>query len=75
MFFKNVMCWDSQQKKFRLFRFVWNKGEVGAGGYSTKISAAIRPQLFSFWKDFREWQLTLFGVSVHKKVSYGGRFA
>lgn len=72
---KRVMRWDSIQRKLRLFRLVWNRGDVGGGGYSVKFSVALRPQLFSFWEDWREWQLTLLGVSLHKQVSYGGIFA
>ena len=76
MQFKPVMRYDPTQHKFRLFRFGWNKGNVGDGkGYSVKLSLALRPKLFWWFTGWREQELTLLGLSLHRVVSYGGRFA
>ena len=73
MKFKPVMRYDSSQHKFRLFRLLWINGVVGRGeGYSAKLSVSLRPKWFDFWREFQGWQVTLLGVAVHKKKSYGG---
>lgn len=75
MTIKQVMRYDPRQRKFRLFRVMWTKGIVGKGGYSTKLAVSLLPKLIGFERDFNEWRLTLLGISIHKKVSFGGVFA
>lgn len=74
MTFKRVMRYEPAQRKFRLFRLMWTKGVVGKGGYSAKLAVSLWPRLFHFERDFHEWRLTVLGISVHKKLSYGGIF-
>ena len=76
--FKKVMRKDEIQGHFRLFRFMWERGQPGipGGGHSNMVSIAVEPRLFNFHRDGeRHWQLTLLGIRVHRKVSYGGKFA
>lgn len=73
---KSVITYEPTQRKVRLFRVMWERGEVGNGhGYSAKIAVSLCPRLFQFERDFNEWRVTVLGVSVHKKLSYGGIFA
>jgi len=72
--FKLIETFDPVERKVRLFRLIWKKGEVGKGGYSSFLSLSLLPRLFKFEQDFNEWRLTLLGISLHKKVSYGGVF-
>lgn len=74
MTFKRVMRYEPLQRKYRLFRLMWVKGVVGKGGYSAKLAVSLWPKLFHFERDFNEWRLTILGVSIHKKLSYGGIF-
>lgn len=72
---KPVMTYEPTQRRVRLFRVTREVGEVGNGhGYSMKLSVSLWPRLFHFERDFDEWRLTILGVSVHARKSYGGRF-
>lgn len=70
--------YDPTMCMVRLGRIVWQNsvaGElVGQGGYSCKLSLALRPALFSFYRDYDGWRLTLAGLRLHFKRSYGGVF-
>lgn len=73
--FKTVWRYDSCNKIFRLFRFVWDVGTVGDGkGYSNKFSLALTPRFFRFQSDVWEWKIVLLGLRIHYIRSYGGRF-
>ncbi len=75
MKFKWVFRYDATERKFRLFRLIWVNGQVGDGaGYSGKIAVSLLLKLFSCSVDYDRWRLTIFGVSVHKRLSYGGVF-
>lgn len=75
MTIKRVMRFDPTQKKLRLFRLIWNTGNVGDGiGYSAKLSVSLVPKLYGFKSAWDGWRLTVLGMSVHKRVSFGGRF-
>lgn len=71
--FKRVMRFDEIQGHLRLFRIMWERGEVGqaGGGYSAKLAVGLMPKVFH-WDDGR---LTVLGVRVHYCRSYGGIFA
>lgn len=75
MRFKKVMTWDPQESKLRLFRLMWERGVMGSGGYSSCLSLALMPKLFSFARiaGYR-CRLVVFGLSMHYRRSYGGRF-
>lgn len=73
MKYKNVMTWDSGQKKFRVFRFLWQRGIVGDGfGYSAKLSFSIVAKLFSFTRGMFGWRLTVLGLQIHHLKAFGG---
>lgn len=75
---KRVMRLDTIQRHFRLFRVMWERGEVGFGngGYSVKFSVALTAGLFGWHRDSRtDWMLTAFGLRLHYCRSYGGIFA
>lgn len=70
---KPVFRYDPTQRKFRLFRLLWTRGVVGDGkGYSAKLAVSLRPKLFQFQRDFNEWRVTILGIDIHNKLSYGG---
>ncbi len=70
---KRVM--QSDGKKLRLCRLMRDVGNVGDGnGYSEKLTLSLACRLLGWSSDWHEWRLTLLGVEVHYKRSYGGRF-
>lgn len=75
---KRVLRLDEIQRHFRLFRVMWERGEVGVshGGYSAKLAVGITPKLLGYRRDAtHDWLVTVFGLRVHYSRSYGGRFA
>lgn len=75
---KNVLRRDEIQGHFRLIRIMWEVGEVGLGrgGYSTKLSLALVPRLFGWYRETKtSWFLTVLCLRIHKCRSYGGLFA
>lgn len=76
--FKWVMRLDTIQRHFRLFRLLWERGNVGDGfGYSAKFSVALDASIFRpIHRDANtDWMLTILGIRLHYCRSYGGRFA
>ena len=73
---KPVMRLDRKGRIFRLARFVWDGREITLGGWpvSHKLSLAFRPALFSWQREADGWLLTLFGLRIHHRRSWGGRF-
>ena len=70
---KNVMRYEPSGRIFRLFRLLWTKGKVGDGqGYSAKLSVSLEPKRFECKKEHNGWTVTICGVRLHKKISYGG---
>jgi len=78
MTYKTINTYDSTTKRLRLGRFLWIRGNVGNGyGYSAMLSLSLTPKLFQWCHDVatnlsREWCLTLCGLRLHYKRSYGG---
>ena len=73
---KIVMCYDEIQGHFRLFRIMWETGTGGDGhGYSNMVSVAVHPKLFTWTRCGGSWMVVIFGVRIHRKRSFGGRFA
>jgi hypothetical protein len=73
---KPVFRYQPTIKKFRILRFVWERGVVGDGkGFSAKLSFAVRPKIYEWWiGELDEWRLILLGVEIHFYKSYGGVF-
>lgn len=72
---KPVMTWSAEERKARLFRVMWERGTVGDGkGYSAKLAASLVLKLAE-WKRYADgWRVTVIGLSLHYRRSYGGRF-
>lgn len=65
--------YDPHGRVLRIARLVWQRGVVGDGdGYSTKLTVALRPSLFSFRGQRDDWCLTLAGLRLHLRRAYGG---
>jgi hypothetical protein len=77
-FLKWVGTWSPREKMLRVCRFVYRGGPRGSlpgqpgGGYTAKLSLALRPSLFSFKRSRHEWEATLLGVRIHHQKSFGG---
>jgi hypothetical protein len=68
-----VLRRDRHACLFRVARAVWQRGVVGDGrGYSSSVSLALRPSLFSWRKEWNGWILTIVGVRLHYRRDYGG---
>lgn len=73
---KRVMRWDDTIRTLRLCRVMWERGTVGDGqGYSSKLSFALTPKLFRWEREWAGWIVTILGIRIHHKRSYGGIFA
>ncbi len=73
---KRVMRYDPTAKLYRVGRVTWERGTVGDGkGYSRKVSLALHRRLFRWEPQHNGGILTVLGVHVHWRKSYGGRFA
>lgn len=73
--FKRVMRRDGIQGHFRLFRAMWETGNVGDGdGHSNMVSVAAQPKLFGFERHGYAWMVIICGLRIHRKRSFGGRF-
>jgi hypothetical protein len=72
---KLVMRWSESERMLRLFRVMWNTGTVGDGhGYSTRISVGLQARWFYFTREWSAFRLTILGLHVSARRSYGGRF-
>jgi hypothetical protein len=73
VFAKLLMRKDSNRRLFRLGRIVWRKGNPGTGdGYSASVSLAVHPIIFAYNRECFGWILTVAGMRMHHKKSYGG---
>jgi hypothetical protein len=70
---KKVCTWSARERKFRLFRLMWERGTLGKpGGYGTMFSVSLMPFVFQWSSTLPyEWRLTLCGVCLHYKRSGG----
>ncbi len=73
--FKVVLRHDEIQGHYRLFRVMWERGQVGdVIGHSNMVSVAVQKRLFMFERGFASWLLVICGVRIHRKRSFGGTF-
>lgn len=70
-----VFRYDRSNRLLRIARLVWDRGEVGRGGYSNKLSIGMRPCLATIRRECDGWIVTFLGVRLHYQRAYGGRFA
>ncbi len=82
LYVKPFAVYDSTQRKLRLGRIIWERGEWGMKKpdgtcipYSFMLTLALRPKLFSFRRESDQIRVTVLGVSVNYHWSAGGRFA
>ena len=72
---KPVMTWSKEEGKARLFRVMWERGTVGDGnGYSAKLAVSLVLKLTEWNRNADGWRITLAGLTLHYRRSYGGRF-
>ena len=71
---KTVLRYDPSNRLLRLARLMWQRGSVGNGGYSAKLSVGLRPALFAFHRDWDGWRIIVAGIRVHFQKSFGGVF-
>ena len=72
---KWVGRWDAGNQLLRLCRVMWTVGQPGDGkGHSVKMSLGLRPSLFRWCRENDGWLLTVLGVRLHLRRSFGGRF-
>lgn len=67
--------YDPGNRLLRLVRVMWEHGQAGNGGYSVKLSLGLCPTLFRWLREGDGWLLTVAGIRLHYRRSYGGRFA
>jgi hypothetical protein len=73
---KRVCRWDSAARLYRVGRLTYDRGDVGDGeGYSVKVSLGLTPKFLRYRRELFGWILTVCGVRLHYRRSYGGRFA
>lgn len=71
---KKVLRLSRPERKFRLFRFMWERGQMMHGGYSAKLAVSLVPKLIEFKFDANGWRATLIGIQAHLRRNYGGLF-
>lgn len=74
---KNSFRLNSAEKKFCLFRLMWEHqpDKIGLGeGYSAKLAFSLLPKILGWECYFDGWRLTVFGLSISYRRSYGGKF-
>jgi hypothetical protein len=76
MTIRRILRYDRDAKLLRVLRVVWQRGQWGdKAPYSHKLTIGITPCLFRFKREWDGWILTLCGVRIHRKWSWGGAFA
>jgi hypothetical protein len=78
--FRWIMRWDSDQRRLRIARLLWNRGVWGmkdADGrcvpYSFALTLAIRPAWFSFGSEHGQVRITIAGIAINYHSSAGGQ--
>jgi hypothetical protein len=73
---RRVFRYDSSLKMIRICRLIWTRGKGPAVGYpdnyDAMLSLAIRPALFAIKREEEGWFVTVCGLRVHYRRSYGG---
>lgn len=70
-----VRRYDRAERKFRLFRLLWERGIIGhQGGWSSMFSVALQPSWVGWSRGLFEWHLWFCGIVLHYHRSFGGRF-
>lgn len=73
--FKKVMRWDGRAKILRLFRVFRNCHEPRNGeNYAWKLSLALTPRLFHWYRDSCDLFIILSGIRLHYQRAYGGNY-
>ena len=74
---RTVFTYSPAEQKTRLFRLIWERGNVGDGnGYSAKLSFSVRPRLWECTLPRKcDWDITVCGLRVYYTRAYGGKFS
>lgn len=72
--FKKVMTVSKPERKVRLFRLMWEQGQMRHGGYSAKLAVSLGLKLLYLKREANGWRAAFCGIQVHLSRSYGGRF-
>ena len=75
LFLRLFWIWSERERLLRLGRLVYRGGEgpgTASGGYSAKLSLALRPRLLAWRFDRDDKEVTLLGVRFHHLKSFGG---
>lgn len=73
---KPMFTYSPRERKVRVARLIWERGNVGDGkGYSAFLSLALMPRLFRIERSPLRLRVVMLGVSLHYARTYGGRFA
>lgn len=84
--FKWVGRYSAEERMLRLIRIAWPRhGGPGGSekeatgkrtrcrvGYCASVTLAIRPRLFLFHRELHGVIVTVFGLRIHYRKSYGG---
>ena len=78
--FKKVLRYSSSEKKYRLFRIIYNIREMREDfilgkWVSLSFQVALMPKLFMYESGMTtntDWRLVLLGLSLHLKSMAGG---
>jgi len=74
MRFRLVCRYSPGERLFRVGRVMWDRGVVGSGGWSRKLSLGISGYWFHWSRHHDEWLVIVLGVRVHCVKSLGGWF-
>jgi hypothetical protein len=67
-----IMRLDPRNKVLRVCSVLWD-GHNEEPGYRARLSVALRPALFSFWRERDGWFLTVAGLRMHfRRHPFGG---
>ena len=70
---KIVNRFDPREQKYRVARFLWQKGDIGlGGGYSAKLSFSLRARFWTWEHNEFGWRLIVGGIELHLLRSWGG---
>ena len=62
---------NRREKMVRVCSVLWGTHPKD-GGHKRRLSVALWPRLFKFWREYDAWFLTIAGVRVHFKKNDRG---
>lgn len=80
LIFKKVLRYSPSEKKYRLFRIIYNTRDLKENSFFGKwrsicFMVALLPKIL-FWEQGmshnQDWRLVILGVSMHLRIDAGG---